>query len=96
MYIEEVDEFTLTQPIVSVTERSVIQTVNVITQKKVIKQVNVITQVNVIKQVNVITQKKAKRNVHNKRSRCSNTLNWVEVETGVKYRKLGKNEKGGY
>ena len=78
MYIEEVDEFTLTQPIVGVTERSVIQTVKV------------------IKQVNVITQKKAKRNVHNKRSRCSNTLGWVEVETGVKYRKLGKNEKGGY
>ena len=52
--------------------------------------------VKVIKQVNVITQKKAKRNVHNKRSRCSNTLDWVEVETGVKYRKLGKNEKGGY
>ena len=46
--------------------------------------------------VKVITQKKAKRNVHNKRSRCSNTLDWVEVETGVKYRKLGKNEKGGY
>ena len=78
MYIEEVDEFTLTQPIVGVTERSVIQTVEV------------------IKQVNVITQKKAKRNVHNKRSRCSDTLDWVEVETGVKYRKLGKNEKGGY
>ena len=38
MCIEEVDEFTLTQPIVGVTERSVIQTV------KVIKQVNVITQ----------------------------------------------------
>ena len=78
MHIEEVDEFTLTQPIVGVTERSVIQTVKV------------------IKQVNVITQKKAKRNVHNKRSRCSDTLDWVEVETGVKYRKLGKNEKGGY
>ena len=78
MYIEEVDEFTLTQPVVGVTERSVIQTVKV------------------IKQVNVITQKKAKRNVHNKRSRCSDTLDWVEVETGVKYRKLGKNEKGGY
>ena len=77
VYIEEVDEFTLTQPIVSVTERSV-------------------TERSVITQVNVITQKKAKRNVHNKRSRCSNTLNWVEVETGVKYRKLGKNEKGGY
>ena len=44
----------------------------------------------------VITQKKAKRNVHNKRSRCSDTLGWVEIETGVKYRKLGKNEKGGY
>ena len=73
MYIEEVDEFTLTQPIVGV-----IQTVKV------------------IKQVNVITQKKAKRNVHNKQSRCSDTLDWVEVETGVKYRKLGKNEKGGY
>ena len=73
MHIEEVDEFTLTQPIVGV-----IQTVKV------------------IKQVNVITQKKAKRNVHNKRSRCSDTLDWVEVETGVKYRKLGKNEKGGY
>ena len=73
MCIEEVDEFTLTQPI-----GGVIQTVKV------------------IKQVNVITQKKAKRNVHNKRSRCSNTLGWVEVETGVKYRKLGKNEKGGY
>ena len=72
------DEFTLTQPIVGVTERSVTQTVKV------------------IKQVNVITQKKAKRNVHNKQSRCSNTLDWVEVETGVKYRKLGKNEKGGY
>ena len=56
MYIEEVDEFTLTQPIVGVTERSVIQTVKV------------------TKQVNVITQKKAKRNVHNKQSRCSNTL----------------------
>ena len=78
MYIEEVDEFTLTQPIVGVTERSVIQTLKV------------------IKQVNVITQKKAKRNVHNKQSRCSNTLDWVEVETGVKYRKLGENEKGGY
>ena len=78
MCIEEVDEFTLTQPIVGVTERSVIQTVKV------------------IKQVNVITQKKAKRNVHNKLSRCSNTLDQVEVETGVKYRKLGKNEKGGY
>ena len=78
MYIEEVDEFTLTQPIVGVTERSVIQTVKV------------------TKQVNVITQKKAKRNVHNKQSRCSDTLDWVEVETGVKYRKLGKNEKGGY
>mgnify|MGYP003396190891 FL=1 len=51
MYIEEVDEFTLTQPIVGV-----IQTVKV------------------IKQVNVITQKKAKRNVYNKRSRCSDTL----------------------
>ena len=73
MYIQEVDEFTLTQPIVGV-----IQTVKV------------------IKQVNVITQKKAKRNVHNKQSRCSDTLDWVEVETGVKYRKLGKNEKGGY
>ena len=56
MCIEEVDEFTLTQPIVSVTDRSVIQTVKV------------------TKQVNVITQKKAKRNVHNKQSRCSNTL----------------------
>ena len=56
----------------------------------------VIQTVKVIKQVNVITQKKAKRNVHNKRSRCSNTLDQVEVETGVKYRKLGKNEKGGY
>ena len=78
MCIEEVDEFTLTQPIVGVTERSVIQTVKV------------------AKQVNVITQKKAKRNVHNKQSRCSNTLDWVEVETGVKYRKLGENEKGGY
>ena len=73
MYIEEVDEFTLTQPIVGV-----IQTVKV------------------TEQVNVITQKKAKRNVHNKRSRCSDTLDWVEVETGVKYRKLGENEKGGY
>ena len=52
--------------------------------------------VKVTKQVNVITQKKAKRNVHNKQSRCSNTLGWVEVETGVKYRKLGENEKGGY
>ena len=78
MYIEEVDEFILTQPIVGVTERSVTQTVKV------------------TKQVNVITQKKAKRNVHNKQSRCSNTLGWVEVETGVKYRKLGENEKGGY
>ena len=78
MCIEEVDEFTLTQPIVGVTERSVIQTVKV------------------TKQVNVITQKKAKRNAHNKQSRCPNTLDWVEVETGVKYRKLGKNEKGGY
>ena len=57
---------------------------------------SVIQTVKVIKQVNVITQKKAKRNVHNKRSRCSDTLDWVEVETGVKYRKLGKNEKGGY
>ena len=66
MYVEEVDEFTLTQPIVGVTERS------------------------------VITQKKAKRNVHNKRSRCSDTLDWVEIETGVKYRELGKDEKGGY
>ena len=56
MCIEGVDDFTLTQPIVSVTERSVIQTVKV------------------TKQVNVITQKKAKRNVHNKQSRCSNTL----------------------
>ena len=83
MYIEEVDEFTLTQPIVGVTERSV-------TERSVIQTVKV------IKQVNVITQKKAKRNVHNKRSRCSDTLGWVEVETGVKYRKLGKNEKGGY
>lgn len=72
MYVEEVDELTLTQPIVGVTERSVTE------------------------QVNVITQKKAKRNVHNKRSRCSDTLDWVEIETGVKYRKLGKNEKGGY
>ena len=50
MYIEGVDEFTLTQPIVGVTERSITE------------------------QVNVITQKKAKRNVHNKRSRCSDTL----------------------
>ena len=71
MCIEEVDEFTLTQPIVGVTERSVTER-------------------------SVITQKKAKRNVHNKRSRCSDTLDWVEIETGVKYRKLGKNEKGGY
>ncbi len=78
MCIDGVDDFTLTQPIVSVTERSVIQTVKV------------------TKYVNVITQKKAKRNVHNKQSRCSNTLGWVEVETGVKYRKLGENEKGGY
>ena len=70
MYIEEVDEFTLTQPIVGVTERSVIQTVRVI--------------------------KKVKRSTPNKRSRCSDTLDWVEVETGVNYRKLGKNEKGGY
>ena len=23
-------------------------------------------------------------------------IHWVEVETGVKYRKLGENEKGGY
>ena len=61
MYIEEVDEFTLTQPIVSVTERSV-------TERSVIQTVKV------TKQVNVITQKKAKRNVHNKQSRCSNTL----------------------
>ena len=30
MYIEGVDEFTLTQPIVGVTERSVTQTVKVI------------------------------------------------------------------
>ena len=82
MYVEEVDEFTLTQPIVSVTERSV-------TERSV-------TERSVTKQVNVITQKKAKRNVHNKQSRCSNTLDWVEVETGVKYRKLGENEKGGY
>ena len=64
--MDTLDEFTLTQPIVGVTERS------------------------------VITQKKAKRNIPNKRSRCSDTLDWVEVETGVKYRKLGKNEKGGY
>ena len=71
MCIEEVDEFTLTQPIVGVTERSVTER-------------------------SVITQKKAKRNVHNKRSRCSDTLDWVEIETGVKYRKLGKNEKGSY
>ena len=83
MCIEEVDEFTLTQPIVGVTERSV-------TERSVIQTVKV------IKQVNVIKQKKAKHNVHNKRSRCSDTLDWVEVETGVKYRKLGKNEKGGY
>ena len=59
--IEEVDEFTLTQPIVGVTERSV-------TERSVIQTVKV------TKQVNVITQKKAKRNVHNKQSRCSNTL----------------------
>ena len=52
--------------------------------------------VKVIKQVNTITQKKAKRNIPNKRSRCSDTLDWVEIETGVKYRKLGKNEKGDY
>ena len=77
MYVEEVDELTLTQPIVGVTERSV-------------------TERSVTEQVNVITQKKAKRNVHNKRSRCSDTFDWVEIETGVKYRKLGKNEKGGY
>ena len=83
MHIEEVDEFTLTQPIVGVAERSV-------TERSVAQTVKV------TKQVNVITQKKAKRNVHNKQSRCSNTLDWVEVETGVKYRKLGKNEKGGY
>ena len=89
MSIEEVDEFTLTQPIVGVTERSV-------TERSVIQTVKVIKQVNVTKQVNVITQKKAKRNVYNKQSRCSNTLDWVEVETGVKYRKLGENEKGGY
>ena len=57
MYIEEVDEFTLTQPIVGVTERSV-------TERSVIQTVKV------IKQVNVIKQKKTKRNVHNKRSRC--------------------------
>ena len=76
MCIEEVDEFTLTQPIVGVTERSV-------TERSVTER-------------SVITQKKAKRNVHNKRSRCSDTLDWVEIETGVKYRKLGKNEKGGY
>ena len=38
MCIEEVDEFTLTQPIVGVTERSVIQTVKVIKQANVIKQ----------------------------------------------------------
>ena len=82
MYIEEVDEFTLTQPIVGVTERSV-------TERSV-------TERSVIQTVNVITQKKVKRNAHNKRSRCSDTLDWVEVETGVKYRKLGKNEKGGY
>ena len=68
MHIEEVDEFTLTQPIVGVTERSV-------TERSVIQTVKV------IKQVNVITQKKAKRNVHNKQSRCSDTLDWVEVET---------------
>ena len=88
MCIEEVDEFTLTQPIVSVTERSV-------TERSVTER-SVTQTVKVIKQVNVITQKKAKRNVHNKLSRCSNTLDQVEVETGVKYRKLGKNEKGGY
>ena len=58
--------------------------------------VGVIQTVKVTEQVNVITQKKAKRNVHNKQSRCSNTLDWVGIETGVKYRKLGKNEKGGY
>ena len=61
MCIEGVDDFTLTQPIVGVTERSV-------TDRSVIQTVKV------TKQVNVITQKKAKRNVHNKQSRCSNTL----------------------
>ena len=53
MHIEEVDEFTLTQPIVGVAERSV-------TERSVAQTVKV------TKQVNVITQKKAKRNVHNK------------------------------
>ena len=61
MYIEEVDEFTLTQPIVGVTERSV-------------------TERSVIQTVKVIKQKKAKRNVHNKQSRCSNTLDWIGLK----------------
>ena len=67
MYIEEVDEFTLTQPIVGVTERIV--TERIVTERIVIERI-VIQTVKVIKQVNVITQKKAKRNVHNKQSRC--------------------------
>ena len=66
MCIEGVDDFTLTQPIVGVTERSV--TDRSVTDRSVIQTVKV------TKQVNVITQKKAKRNVHNKQSRCSNTL----------------------
>ena len=66
MYIEEVDEFTLTQPIVGVTERSV-------TERSV-------TERSVIQTVKVIKQKKAKRNVHNKQSRCSNTLDWIGLK----------------
>ena len=62
MCIEAVDEFTLTQPIVGVTERSV-------TERSVTER-SVIQTVKVIKQANVIKQKKTKRNVHNKRSRC--------------------------
>ena len=72
MCIDEVDEFTLTQPIVGVTERSV-------TERSVTER-SVIQTLKVIKQVNVITQKKAKRNVHNKQSRCSNTLNWIGLK----------------
>ena len=86
MCIEGVDDFTLTQPIVSVTERSVTDrsvtdrsvTDRSVTDRSVtdrsVTDRSVIQTVKVTKQVNVITQKKAKRNVHNKQSRCSNTL----------------------
>lgn len=53
--------------------------------------VKVITQKNIVKR-----SVSANRTAPTKQSRCSDTLDWVEVETGVKYRKLGKNEKGGY